>query len=288
MSAISARGTVAVGVDGTPEAVHAAQWAVEAAHLRHLDVLVVSAYEVPMVSPELTPEAIPAIQSATERGVEEAVSQLMFPPTMKVGTLVEMASPVTLLLRESATAALVVLGGHHFTLVDRLLTGSVASAVAAHAGCPVVVVPMAESSTAVTTRPVVVALDGETAAVAALNFAFNEAELRGCSVLALHAFAVRDALADQGRRINLAEVLAGHQQSHPNVPVRALFIPGEPEDVIIDQSRAAVMVVVGRPHRRRLGSWSRSVAKAVLDHTHCPLVVVPQISAGPTRTGPSG
>ena len=50
---MSARGVVAVGVDGTPEAAHAAQWAVDAAHLRHLDVLVVSAYEIQMISPEL-------------------------------------------------------------------------------------------------------------------------------------------------------------------------------------------------------------------------------------------
>jgi nucleotide-binding universal stress UspA family protein len=122
---------------------------------------------------------------------------------------------------------------------------------------------------------VVVALDGETAATSTLDFAFAEAELRRCSVVALHAFSVREALSDQGRRTSLAEVLGGHEQSHPDVPVRTLFIPAEPEDAIIDSSLSAALVVVGRPHRRRLGSWSRSVAKAVLDRTHCPLVVVP-------------
>jgi nucleotide-binding universal stress UspA family protein len=277
---MSARGVVAVGVDGTPEAAQAAQWAVDAAQLRHLDVLVVSACEIQMLSPELGPEAIAAVRSAAEWAAREVESQLIVPPTMKVDTLVEMSSPVTLLLRVSATASLVVLGGHHFNLVDRLLTGPVASAVAARASCPVVVVPGGRTATGVDIRPVVVALDGETAATATLDFAFAEAELRRCGVTAIHAFAVRDAGSDQGRRTSLAEVLAGHEQDHPDIPVRALFIPGNPEDVIIDSSFSAATVVVGRPHRRRLGSWSRSVAKAVLDHTHCPLVVVPQSSAG--------
>ena len=275
MTAIHGREIVAVGVDGTPESVQAAQWAVQAANLRHVDVLLVNAYTVSMTSPELPPEAVGAVRRAAERVVNEVASQLVVAPTMKVGTLVELASPVTLLLRISATAALMVLGGHHFNLVDRLLTGPVTSAVAAQADCPVVVVPGTGASTTATTRSVVVALDGETAGTATLDFAFAEAELRRCSLVALHAIAVREALSDQGSRTSLAEVLAGHEQSHPDIPVQTLFIAGEPEDAIVDQSWAAALIVVGRPHRRRLGSWSRSVAKAVLEHTHCPLVVVP-------------
>jgi nucleotide-binding universal stress UspA family protein len=276
MMTTSVRGVVAVGVDGTAEAMYAAQWAVEAAHRRHLEVLVANAYELSMVSPELAPEVIGAILRAAERVVNEAESQLVVPPTMKVRTLVELASPVTMLLRLSATGALVVLGSHHFNLIDRLLSGPVASAVAAQALCPVVIVPGGKAPTRGDIRPVVVALDGETAATAPLDFAFAEAELRGCSVIALHAFAMRNARSDEGRRASLAEVLAGHEGSHPGVPVRTLFIPAEPEDAIIDSSLSAALVVVGRPHRARLGSWSRSVAKAVLDRTHCPLVVVPQ------------
>jgi hypothetical protein len=68
-------------------------------------------------------------------------------------------------------------------------------------------------------------------------------------VTALHPFPVRDAVADQGRRTGLAEVLAGHELDHPDTPVRTLFIPVDLEDVIIDTSFSAAMVVVGRPHR---------------------------------------
>ena len=274
MTAVSARGIVAVGVDGSPEAVGAARWAVEAAHLRHLDVLVVCAYQIPS-TPGLTAESIAACRNAADHVVSDVVSQLNVPPWMKVGALVELASPVMLLGRVSETAALLVIGGHHFNLVDQLLTGPVASPVAAQADCPVVVVPGAWRWTAADVRPVVVALDGQTPATAALDFAFAEAELRRCGVIALHAFALRDASSDQRQRVTIAEVLAGHEQDHPDIAVKALFIPGEPEQAIIDQSFSAAMIVVGRPHRHRFGSWTRSVAKAVLDHTRCPLVVVP-------------
>ena len=278
MTAVTARGIVAVGVDGTPEAVDAARWAVDAARLRHVDLLVVCGYQIPMMNPELTAESIAATQDAAERIVSDVVSHLAIPSSMKVDTLIELASPVMMLRRVAETAALVVMGGHHFNTIDRLLTGPVASPVAAEAKCPVVVVPGAWNRAEVGIRPIVVALDGETAATAALDFAFAEAELRRCGVTALHCFALRDAPSDQGKRASIAEVLAGHEQSHPDVAVRALFLPGQPQDAIIDQSISAAMVVVGRPHRRRLGSWTRSVARAVLNHTHSPLVVVPQLS----------
>ena len=276
MTAVTARATVAVGVDGSPEAVAAARWAVEAARLRHLDMVVVSAYQVAS-TPGLTAESAAASRNAADHLVTDVLSQLNVPPSMKVGALVELASPITLLGRVSETAALLVIGSHHFNLVDQLLTGPVASPVAAKADCPVVVIPGAWRWTAADTRPVVVALDGQTPATAALDFAFAEAELRRCGVIALHAFPPRDESPDQRQRATIAEVLAGHEQGHPDIAVRALFVPGEPEDAIIEQSFSAAMIVVGRPHRHRLGSWTRSVAKAVLDHTRCPLVVVPRI-----------
>jgi nucleotide-binding universal stress UspA family protein len=274
VTAISAREMVAVGVDGSPEAVGAARWAVDAAQLRHLDVLVVCAYQIP-TTPGLTAESVVASRNAADTVVSDVVSHLNVPPSMKLGALVELASPVMLLGRVSETAALLVIGGHHFNLVDQLLTGPVASPIAGQANCPVVVVPGTWRWTAADRRPVVVALDGQTPAKVALDFAFAEAELRRCGVIALHAFALREASSEQRQRATIAEVLAGHEQDHPDIAARALFIPGEPEDTIIDQSFSAAMIVVGRPHRHRFGSWTRSVAKAVLDHTHCPLVVVP-------------
>ena len=92
MAAVSGRGTVAVGLNGSPEAVGAAQWAVEAAHLRHLDALVVCAYQIP-TTPGLTGESIAASRHAADQIVSGALSELTIPPTFDEGGCVGSSWP---------------------------------------------------------------------------------------------------------------------------------------------------------------------------------------------------
>jgi nucleotide-binding universal stress UspA family protein len=283
MNAIQTRGIVAVGVDDSPEALTAARYAVILASARHVDLLVVHAYQFPLAMPEMTVDLMTATHAEAEQVALSVVSQLTLPTTMRVGTVVEVASPAALLCRVAESAAVLVVGVHHFDLSDQLLTGPVASAVAATADCPVIVVPRQWTSP---NRPgsIVATLDGETPAMAVLDFTFDEAERSQSSVAALHAVprSTRPG-SGVGRRASISEILAGHQQHHPDIVVRTLVVPGEPTSVIIDESLVGTMVVVGRPHRRRLGSWTRSVARAVLDRAQCPLVVVPTHH---TRTAP--
>ena len=287
MNAVPTRGVVAVGVDGSPEAMTAARYAVTLAQARHVDLLVVHAYQLPVAASHLTADQLTAARVVADQVTGSVVAQLRLSPTMRVGTVVGVATPTALLCRVAETAAVVVIGVHHFDLGDQLLTGPVASAVAAEAGCPVVVVPRQWRPAG--TRPglIVAALDGETAATAVLDFTFDEAERSQSSVTALHAV-LPSAGRDSGDaavdpRLTICEIVAGHEQAHPDIVVRTLVLPGVPTSVIIDESLAATMIIVGRPHRRRLGSWTRSVARAVLDQAQCPLVVVParRTSAGP-------
>jgi nucleotide-binding universal stress UspA family protein len=129
---------------------------------------------------------------------------------------------------------------------------------------------------------VVVALDGETRAEPALRLAFEEAERRRSAVVGLHAVPLRaDGSSLRLEQAWLAELLAGARQDHPDVPVRTVLVPGDPAERIIEGSIRAELMVVGRPHRgHRLGSWSRSVARAVLDRSFCPLVVAPPVGRG--------
>ncbi|GID98222.1 universal stress protein [Amorphoplanes digitatis] len=87
------------------------------------------------------------------------------------------------LIRESATADLLVLGHRGRGGFAALLLGSVAIKVAAHAACPVLITrgpPPAGGD-------VVVGVDGSAAGGAAIGFAFQEAALRGVGLRALHA-----------------------------------------------------------------------------------------------------
>jgi len=93
------------------------------------------------------------------------------------------------------------------------------------------------------------------------------------------------------RSASLGAVLAGAKQDHPDVEVRTLLVSGDPPVRIVDESVVAQLMVVGRPHSgRRLGSWSRSVARAVMDRSLCPLLIAPPVApAGKDEalTGPS-
>lgn len=276
MNAAHTRGWVAVGIDGSPEAVTAARYAVTLAQARHVDLLVVCAYQPPVGVAGMNTDMLGAARAAAEETTVGVVSQLTLPPTMRVSTLVELALPAPALCRVAETAAVLVIGFHHFNLIDQLLTGPVASPVAARAACPVVIVPRKWSRTLTGLGSIVVALDGETPATAVLDFAFAEAERSGCRVTALHALPhPTGAHSDLDPRSSLAEILAGHEQAHPDIEVRTRVVPGEPSTVITEESLAADLVVVGRPHHQRRGSWTRSVARAVLDQAHCPLVIVP-------------
>ena len=216
MKAIHARGIVAVGIDGSPEALAAARYAVAIAHARHVDLLVVHAYQLPIAALEVTRDMIAATRTAAAQVATSVVSQLTLPATMRVGTLVDVSSPAALLCRVAETAAVVVIGAHHFNLADQLLTGRVTSLVAAKATCPVVIVPgpwlRRRSRRRSELGSIVVALDGETPATTVLDFAFAEAERSGLSITALHALSgSAEPTSGLDPRLSIAEILAGHE-----------------------------------------------------------------------------
>jgi nucleotide-binding universal stress UspA family protein len=270
-----AQAAVAVGVDGSPEATEAAQYAVGLADALGRDLLLVYGFQLP-VGLIVDENVITDVRRGAEQLVDDVSAELRIPARMRVRRLVELASPVSLLVQVARSASILVIGRHHFNLVDQMLTGPVASAVSGAAACPVIVVPPHWHRSGRRPRPVVVALDVETPAHAVLDFAFEQAELTGTGVVALHAATRAESSFDSEERASVWEMLAGHRQDHPDVEVSARVIVGEPKETIVGQSISAGLMVVGRPHQRRLGAWTRSVAHAVLSDTHCPLAIVPE------------
>jgi nucleotide-binding universal stress UspA family protein len=193
------------------------------------------------------------------------------------------ATPV--LLDESRTAALVVLGHRGLGGFAGLLIGSVTVQVSARAQCPVLVVrgePRADG-------PVVVGVDGSANSSEAIAFAFDEASHRGAPLLAVHAWLYPspvgpgdilplvydlDALGAEEERA-LAESVAGFAARYPDVPVRHRLVQGSPARVLVEESKVAQLVVVGAHGRGALGGLLLgSVSHAVLHHAHSPLAIV--------------
>jgi nucleotide-binding universal stress UspA family protein len=209
--------------------------------------------------------------------VEQVLTTLRLAEAPRVHRVVTPASPVDVLREVSGYVSLLVLGQHRFDLAGQLVPGRVASAVAAGARCPVVVVPKGGSRVDRSGRPVVVALDGSAPSVPALRCAFDEAELRRTPLVVLQAARPDpDAAEPPGPEAALEATLALARQDHADVEVRTLLVAADPRAWVLDEAAVAALVVVGRPQRGlHVASWSRSVASTVLAGSACPLLVAP-------------
>ncbi|MFB7169474.1 universal stress protein [Streptomyces sp. NPDC056254] len=137
-----------------------------------------------------------------------------------------------------------------------------------------------------------------------LSFAFEEASVRGTTVQVVSAYTVPpspalvidrpfevippEGLADDGDGGVPAEREMLRSQTrrleplrarYPDVPVEQAAVPGDPAGRLVDASRSAALVVVGRHHPRRTAMSLQigSVAHAVLHHAHGPVAIVPTL-----------
>jgi len=267
-------GLVAVGIDGFATAAGTVQYAIELAAERSGHVLAVAAFRVPGGPANLV--TTDHAQHAAAARIRWAMAQVGVPPGMRVDELVVPGDPARVLAEVGASADVLVIGRHHVEFLSQLFALPVASAVAATAVRPVIVVPPGWDRRPFASSPIVVALDGETAADAVLAFAFAEAEYRQASVWAVHTVPKGlDASGLDAERANLAEILAGIRQDHPDIAVRMRLVPGNPAEQVVRLSTTAGLVVVGEPHRFGGRSWASSVARTVLDRTDCPLAIAP-------------
>ncbi|KIF04608.1 hypothetical protein PL81_17770 [Streptomyces sp. RSD-27] len=187
-----------------------------------------------------------------------------------------------------------------------LMLGSNSRAVAESARCPVVVVPhedrAVEDPWGASAGRVVVGLHAAETPEDVLRFAFAEAAARGTTVQVVSAYAVPpgptalldapfevvppEGLADGGDGVPAeremlraqTERLAPLRERHPDVPVEQAAVPGDAAGRLVEASRSAALVVVGRHHPRRRSLLMGSVAHAVLHHAHGPVAVVPALT----------
>ena len=278
----ASRRVIIVGVDDSAEAEAAARWAVREAELRKADVLLVHAYDVPSLGSKRRAAALGHGRQERQALLDKVTASLTVPASMHIDQLIEIDSPGLLLPRLSENAELTVLGQDHPALEGRMPFGHVASTVASMSRHPIVAVPRGWLPLRDDRRPVAVAIDGHHASSSTLGHAFIEASLREAPVLVVHsAPLVELASGEQDTRLNLAEILAGWKTDYPDIDVDTLLLSGPPRDTVATVSADAQLLVVGVPYRgREWTRWIRSVARAVLEQSACPVAVIPQQHPG--------
>jgi len=276
---------VVVGVDGSRSALDAVGWAAREAHRRHRRLLVVHAQlPLPFDNLELTDQLRDDLHRVAWRWLHEAADVAReAAPGLEPELRLEAGEPLTALIRMSTSAYEVVVGSRGYGGFTGLMAGSTAMALSAHAHSPVVVVRGSVAGRG----PVVVGVDGSPSGDQAVGRAFEQADLEGADLVAVHvwhrlpAWVSGLALDERGRvemeaehhRL-LSERLAGWQEKHPDVHVERVVAEGHVARRLVDYSDTARLVVVGSRGRDGFaGLLLGSTSQALLHHAPCPVLV---------------
>ncbi|GGV41534.1 hypothetical protein GCM10010277_30280 [Streptomyces longisporoflavus] len=293
MSDDAPAGPVVVAVDGSSGGDHALEWALTEARLRQapLRIVHVRQYAMPladgpyMPTIDHRPDADPVVDRVRRR--LEGRTDL---PSLTV-EIVE-GAPGHEIPRLGDQARLLVLGSRGRGGFTSLLLGSNGLASARDAACPVVVVRPGEEVMAGAGPCVVLGLDALDPHDETNGFAFAEAALRGAVLRVVCAYPgpvlvytatgdfVTSAEADEASAKEYTRLAAGQlapfQERYPDVRIEQEILPGDAAGILVDASREAELVVVGRHRRgRALGRLMGSVTNAVLLHAKGAVAVVP-------------
>ncbi|MGX1267555.1 universal stress protein [Streptomyces phaeoluteigriseus] len=296
--------TVVAGIDGSSESRAAAEWAAREAQLRGLPLTLVHVWQpVPEPIAQAPLLGTETQQHWSERIPRETAEGLRLRhPGVEITQRQLTGPPADVLADAARDAELLVLGSRALSGLGGFLVGSVGLSVVAHADVPVVLVraggqaadehvmdPAGIPSAAAPYRPVVLGLDVAKPHDAVLAFAFEEADRRDTAVHVVHAWtpapyyvyslpAAPEIGAELGRQeaTALADLLRPWRTKYPDVEVVEISRMGTAADRVLDASRQASLVVVGRRVRRNhFGTHIGPVAHAVLHHSTAPVTVVP-------------
>lgn len=274
---------VVVGVDPSPLARTALDWAAAEADRRSSALLVAHAFNT--ADYELTSAAMTGGAAEVAHSFHEAARQLLADSADRVREQYPRLELRTEMLSEDAVAGLLELADGAGLLVvgtrgqNRFLTallGSVSQGLVTHARVPTVVVrPEGEPL-----GPVVLGL-ADQAADELVEFAFREAALRRCGLHVLRCLPPGSARSGGGAdplaaaRSSVERLLAGARTAHPEVLVDIGVDEGMPEEALVQASHSASLLVVGAHRRRRRFSLPLGrVAFRVLHGAACPVAVV--------------
>ncbi|GKQ37489.1 universal stress protein [Streptomyces sp. A012304] len=291
---------VVVGLDGSPESRAAAEWAAREAKRRGLSLKLVHALEAvpePMALAQfLGAETQQRWSERSERAVPPVGGRGKIPrevveglklrhPGLDVSMEQVPGRPAEVLTDAAKDAELLVLGSRGLSGIGGFLVGSVGQAVVAHAEQPVILVRDREQAVG---GPVVLGLDTDHPDDAVIAYAFEAAARRVTPLRVVHAWNLPpyfayglpadpelNAMLGKQDAATLAEVLHRWEETYPAVEVIEESRSGSAAVHLVEASREASLVVVGRRIRRHpLGAHIGPVTHAVLHHATAPVAVV--------------
>jgi nucleotide-binding universal stress UspA family protein len=287
------RHPVVVGVDGSDSARQAVGWAATyaARHGLALRVIHVPVPLVPLADGVDEPDIVRnALRRQGYRWLSDArTTALRVAPGLRVDVALEPEPLAPVLIEESRSAALLVLGTRGLGDVTGVLLGSTATLLAGHTFCPMVVVRDDGTGAVPAHGPTVVGVNGSPDSESAIAFAFADASAHHGHLVAVHTWSDSpvDAVlldhadapdhvpAQQRAYEQLAERLAGWQEKYPDVHVTREVVRDHPARALLRCAEGAALVVVGTRGRGRFrGLVLGSTGQRLLHHAPCPVAIV--------------
>ena len=294
------RAAIVVGVDGSTSARHALDWAVSEAIAMHRPLHIVHCFTGPLMEyPLVTSHNEPrdgGFQAAAERLLADARQHATSTaPGVKVTSELVLGAPASALLGQAHDAELLVVGGGRPDGFAGLPERSVGGALAAHASCPLVVVPSTSSDDLrPAARRVVVGVDRSDLPTEAIRFAFETAARRQVGLTAVWVWPSpvwgypRLVTGVDGveavERHHLLRSLEAERHRFPEVEFEVKLVRHHHHvgRALIEESADAELLVLGHGRSGLAERLLGSVTHSVLKHAACAVAVVRR------RTGTSG
>lgn len=284
-----------VGIDGSQESEAALAWALEEAARRDLEVELIYALAVPVVSDAygmvMTRPDIDELTDYSQKLLDAAqTSARTAAPEVTVSARLASGPPAAVLIEASKHAEGLVVGTRGLGAISGRLLGSVSVRLAGRSVCPVFIVPPEWREHPVPDGAVLVGVDGSEHSDAALRLALEEARCRQTGLIVLSAYHVpwlarpvepeliaefeesERWLAEKTVSESLDRV-KGH--GYADVAIEQVTIKALPADALVEASRSAVLTVVGSRGRRSLSrAILGSVSRTLMAETRRPVAVV--------------
>ncbi len=293
---------IVVGFDDSEPSFAAVRWAAGEAARRGLPLRIVSAF----LSEDLsaTEEEIDRMMATmVQRAADEAKR---ISPSLSIEHQVFEDLAVPMLLRESASAALLVVGARGRGGFKGLLLGSVARQCVHRAQGPVAVIHQVseaggdeasalpdagDARSHATIGSVVVGVDGSSCSNDALRWAADEARVLGCALRVItvwhwpysYGWAAAPSNFDPASdaAVVLERSVALVRSSHPSLTIDDQVVEGWPAQVLTQCSSGAALLVVGSRGRGAIAEmWLGSVSEYCVSHAHSPVAVLHGTGAG--------
>jgi nucleotide-binding universal stress UspA family protein len=200
-----------------------------------------------------------------------------------VDVAVEVGEPGWVLGERSTDASLVVLQHRSLNSVKRILTGSTVATAAGQAQCPVVSVPAGHTPRENGLVVVGVLDDGGPREV--VEAAAHEADRRHVGLRLVHGWRLApdydDLLVNDEKWVadlewGLRKRANELGEKYPDVPMEVEVRHHWPADFLVEASKEADLLVIGRHQGRRLvPPRLGGTGRAVVRHAECPVMIVP-------------